>query len=40
MEYDEKNTHTEFRRYCKTLELKNDPELVEKRKEKRVMSEE
>jgi L-rhamnose mutarotase len=28
MEYNEKNTHTEFRRYCKTIELKNDPELI------------
>ena len=28
MEYIEKSTHTAFKRYCKTLELKNDPELI------------
>lgn len=28
MEYNEKNNHSSFKRYCKTLELKNDPELI------------
>lgn len=28
MEYKEINTHTEFKRYCKTLDLRNDPELI------------
>ena len=28
MEYKEKNTHSYFKRYCKTLELKNDPDLI------------
>lgn len=29
MEYSEKTTYTEFKRYCKTLELRNDPQLIE-----------
>jgi L-rhamnose mutarotase len=29
MEYKEKCAHSSFKRYCKTLELKNDPELIE-----------
>jgi len=29
MEYFEKNNHRSFKRYCKTLELKNDPELID-----------
>jgi len=28
MEYKEKNTHASFKRFCKTLELRNDPELI------------
>jgi L-rhamnose mutarotase len=32
MEYSEKATCTVFKRYCKTLTLKNDPELIEKYK--------
>lgn len=28
MEYQEKTTYTSFKRYCKTLELRNDPELI------------
>jgi L-rhamnose mutarotase len=28
MEYKEKNTHPSFKRFCKSLELKNDPELI------------
>ena len=28
MEYKEKSTHPEFKRFCKTLELRNDPELI------------
>ena len=28
MEYNEKNTYPYFKRFCKTLELKNDPELI------------
>ena len=28
MEYRNKTTHTEYKRYCKTLELKNDPALI------------
>jgi L-rhamnose mutarotase len=28
MEYQKKNTRTSFKRYCKTLELRNDPELI------------
>jgi L-rhamnose mutarotase len=29
MEYKEKSTHASFKRFCKTLELRNDPELIE-----------
>ena len=29
MEYKEKNTHQSFKRFCKTLELKNDAGLIE-----------
>jgi len=29
MEYKEKCTHASFKRFCKTLELRNDPELIE-----------
>jgi L-rhamnose mutarotase len=29
MEYNEKNAHPTFKRFCKTLELKNDHELIE-----------
>ncbi|HEX7411598.1 MAG TPA: L-rhamnose mutarotase [Bacteroidales bacterium] len=29
MEYKETNTQTSFKRYCKTLELKNDPGLID-----------
>jgi L-rhamnose mutarotase len=32
MEYPEKTTYTSFKRYCKTLELKNDPRLIEEYK--------
>lgn len=32
MEYPEKITYSAFKRYCKTLELKNDPLLIEKYK--------
>jgi L-rhamnose mutarotase len=28
MEYKEKSSHPEFKRFCKTLELRNDPELI------------
>ena len=28
MEYQENNTHPDFKRFCKTLELRNDPELI------------
>ena len=28
MEYQEKTTYTSFKRYCKTLELRNDPQLI------------
>ncbi|MBN1791377.1 MAG: L-rhamnose mutarotase [Bacteroidales bacterium] len=28
MEYKEKNSHTDYKRFCKTLELRNDPELI------------
>ncbi len=28
MEYNEKTSYTKFKRYCKTLELRNDPELI------------
>lgn len=28
MEYLEKTTYTEFKRYCKSLELRNDPTLI------------
>lgn len=28
MEYTEKQKHTSFKRYCKTLELRNDDELI------------
>ncbi len=28
MEYKEKTTYTAFKRYCKTLELRKDPELI------------
>ena len=28
MEYNEKSSHPEFKRFCKTLELRNDPELI------------
>ena len=28
MEYDEKASYTEFRRFCKTLELRDDPDLI------------
>jgi L-rhamnose mutarotase len=28
MEYSEKNNYTEFKRYCKTLELRNDSALI------------
>lgn len=28
MEYPEKNNHAEFKRFCKTLELRNDPDLI------------
>jgi L-rhamnose mutarotase len=33
MEYYEKSAHSSFKRYCKTLELKNDPELIKRYKE-------
>jgi L-rhamnose mutarotase len=29
MEYSEKTNYTEFKRYCKTLELRNDKALIE-----------
>lgn len=29
MEYHEKSIHPSFKRYCKTIELKNDPGLIE-----------
>jgi len=29
MEYTDINRNTAFKRYCKTLELKNDPQLIE-----------
>lgn len=29
MEYTEEISYNKFKRYCKTLELKNDPELIE-----------
>jgi L-rhamnose mutarotase len=29
MEYLEKTNYTEFKRYCKSIELRNDPELIE-----------
>ena len=29
MEYSEKISYNKFKRYCKTLELKNDPDLIE-----------
>jgi L-rhamnose mutarotase len=29
MEYNEKTNYTEFKRYCKTLELRNDKALIE-----------
>jgi L-rhamnose mutarotase len=32
MEYIVHPTHSEFKRFCKTLELKNDPELIEEYK--------
>ena len=32
MENKEQNTPTSFRRFCKTLELKNNPELIEEYK--------
>jgi len=28
MEYNETSTHPNFKRFCKTLELRNDPELI------------
>ncbi len=28
MEYNEKTSYTEFRRFCKTLELRDDPDLI------------
>ncbi len=28
MEYSEKSTYTSFKRFCKTLELRNDPALI------------
>jgi len=28
MQYLEKNVHPEFKRFCKTLELRNDPDLI------------
>jgi len=28
MEYNEKTSHTEFKRFCKTLELRNNPDLI------------
>jgi L-rhamnose mutarotase len=28
MEYKEKTSYTHFKRFCKTLELRNDPELI------------
>jgi len=28
MEYAERNTYPSFKRFCKSLELKNDPELI------------
>jgi L-rhamnose mutarotase len=28
MEYKEKNSYTEFKRFCKTLELRNNPDLI------------
>jgi len=28
MQYLEKNDHPEFKRFCKTLELRNDPDLI------------
>jgi L-rhamnose mutarotase len=28
MEYQEKTTYTSFKRYCKSMELRNDPELI------------
>ncbi len=28
MEYNEKTSYTEFKRFCKTLELRDDPELI------------
>jgi L-rhamnose mutarotase len=33
MEYYEKSAHSSFKRYCKTLELKNDPDLIRRYKE-------
>jgi L-rhamnose mutarotase len=32
MEYTEKLSYTSFKRYCKTIELKNDPQLMEEYK--------
>lgn len=32
MEYIVHTTHSEFKRFCKTLELKNDPDLIEEYK--------
>lgn len=29
MEYNKKTNYTSFKRFCKTLELQNDPELIE-----------
>ncbi len=29
MEYHEKTQYTEFKRFCKSLELRNDPKLIE-----------
>ena len=28
MEYNEKTSYTEFKRFCKTLELRDDPDLI------------
>ncbi|HLO58944.1 MAG TPA: L-rhamnose mutarotase [Bacteroidales bacterium] len=33
MEYYEKSDHSSFKRYCKTLELKNDPDLIKRYRE-------
>lgn len=33
MEYSEKTNYTEFKRYCKTLELRNNPQLIAAYKE-------